>query len=527
MNLKNWARRALVVVAVATSVTAAGQAQADSIVPTRAQNTGTVLAAAVVATAPRSPTATPGNATVKLAWLAPSSNGGATINKYRVQRATSKSGPWKTIATPTVRRHRAGGLTNGTRYYFRIAAHNAAGWSSPSKVVTAVPRTVPTVPRSAKVTPGNTAVKLAWLAPSSNGGAKINTYRVQRATSASGPWKTVAKPTTRSYTAGGLTNGKRYYFRVAAHNGAGWSTPSNVVSGVPRTVPTAPLSLTASPGTEMVALSWSEPSSNGGATIDRYRVQQGTNGGPWASIADPTTLGHDAKGLTTANTYSFRIRAHNAAGWSAPSTVVQAVPYGVPRMPLNPSATVVNDQLTITWSTPTYDGGKPVTKYYIYAAVSANGPYTHVGTAVPPSLKYVYNVHPVDLGTTVYYRIVAENAFGIGPPNQITVKIPAKVPGAPATCKAVQLGGSGSDTARITWNPPTSDGGNPILFYQLKIWDEHGPLVMDTSLWNGTTYDASPLLPVYPWERYDVKIAAYNKVGPGPMCETSVNMWNT
>jgi LPXTG-motif cell wall-anchored protein len=71
MNLKNLARRALAVVAVTTTLAAAGNARADNIVTTPSQNTDTVLATAVVATAPRSPTATPGNTTVKLVWLEP------------------------------------------------------------------------------------------------------------------------------------------------------------------------------------------------------------------------------------------------------------------------------------------------------------------------------------------------------------------------------------------------------------------------------------------------------------------------
>jgi hypothetical protein len=153
MNVKNLTRRALVAVAVATSLAAAGHAEANSTVPTHSQRFDTVLATAISPTAPRSPIAKPANTAVKLAWLAPSSNGGASINGYRVQRATSKSGPWKTIAKPTVRRYRAGGLKNGVRYYFRVAAHNAAGWSAPGKVVSAVPRTVPSPPRSPTATP--------------------------------------------------------------------------------------------------------------------------------------------------------------------------------------------------------------------------------------------------------------------------------------------------------------------------------------------------------------------------------------
>ncbi len=543
MNITRHLRRGLLVAATVASVVGgfAGTTRADNATATTAPRFSASTASPAAAhtptpdgavtavtapSAPRAPTARARNTAVRLTWARPSSNGGATINTYRVQRATSKSGPWKRIAKPTVRRYRATRLVNGKRYYFRIAAHNPAGWSTPSKVVSAVPRTVPKAPLSPVATAGKGMVALSWSKPSSNGGAKIDKYRLQRSV-AGGTWKTIAWPTTLSHTATGLANGKLYSFRVGAHNAAGWSTPSKVVSAVPRTVPTAPLSPVATPGKDMVALSWLKPTSNGGATIDTYRVQKSTNGGPWEHVADLATLGHDAMGLTTADTYAFRIRAHNEAGWSAPSTVVQSIPYGVPRTPLNPSAIVANDQLTITWSAPTYDGGQPITKYYVYAAASPGGPYTPVGTVNPQSLNYVHNVSPVDLGNTYYYRIVAENAFGVGPYIQFTVKIPAKVPSAPAACNAIQLGGYGSETARITWNPPASDGGDPILFYQLKIWDEHGPLVEDTSVWGATTYDASPLPIPYNFERYDVKIAAYNKVGPGPVCAVSVTMWDT
>src|SRR4029077_17973362 len=63
------------------------------------------------------------------------------------------------------------GLTNGTPYFFRVAAINAAGtgaYSTPSSGVT--PRTVPDAPTAVTGTPGNGHVSLTWTAPSSNGG---------------------------------------------------------------------------------------------------------------------------------------------------------------------------------------------------------------------------------------------------------------------------------------------------------------------------------------------------------------------
>ena len=143
-----------------------------------------VVAGATAPTAPRSPVATPGNASAALTWAAPSSNGGAAIDTYAVQRATSSGGPWTNIAFPTTLSYNATGLANGTTYYFRIVAHNSAGWGTPSAVVSAKPRPCRPPRSRSTATPGNGSIALAWAAPSSNGGAAIDKYVVQRATSA-------------------------------------------------------------------------------------------------------------------------------------------------------------------------------------------------------------------------------------------------------------------------------------------------------------------------------------------------------
>jgi hypothetical protein len=341
MNLIKHLRRGLLAVAAAASVVGGvgGTARADNAAATtpRTVSAATVTAAAHAPTpdgaltavtaprAPRSPTAIPRNTAVKLTWLAPSSNGGAKINTYRVQRATSAKGPWTTIAKPTVRRYRATGLSNGTRYYFRVAAHNAAGWGTPSKVVSAVPRTVPTAPRSPTATPGNTIAKLAWLRPASNGGATIDRYRVQRATSTAGPWTTIAKPTTRSHTAGGLANGTRYYFRLAAHNAAGWGQWSTIASVTPRTVPSAPLGLWwhYDKPSDSVTWYWSPPASAGGAAIDHYVLEWSPDQTGWYAWKT-TSQTSQTSGVSHGLTFYFRVKAHNAAGYgpASNSTVV-------------------------------------------------------------------------------------------------------------------------------------------------------------------------------------------------------------
>ena len=71
---------------------------------------------------------------VALSWAAVS---GAT--SYQVQRGTSSSGPFSTLASPTGSSYTDTSGQAGTTYYYQVAAVNAAGAGSPSAVVAAMP----------------------------------------------------------------------------------------------------------------------------------------------------------------------------------------------------------------------------------------------------------------------------------------------------------------------------------------------------------------------------------------------------
>ena len=54
--------------------------------------------------------------------------------------------------------------------------------SPSSNIVNAIPRTVPSAPRSSAAAPTNLSgqVRLTWLAPASNGGSAVTDYIIQR-----------------------------------------------------------------------------------------------------------------------------------------------------------------------------------------------------------------------------------------------------------------------------------------------------------------------------------------------------------
>ena len=95
---------------------------------------------------------TPGNHQVALSWTAPASNGGSALTGYQVQVATSAGGAYANAtgcpANSTTPSCTATGLTNGTAYFFKVAAINVVGtgaYSAASSGITPGRRRSPTV----------------------------------------------------------------------------------------------------------------------------------------------------------------------------------------------------------------------------------------------------------------------------------------------------------------------------------------------------------------------------------------------
>jgi uncharacterized repeat protein (TIGR01451 family) len=192
----------------------------------------------VAPSAPAGLVARPGNRSARLSWSPPESPGNTAMRDYVIQRSISRGGPWRTVpdGVSTARRFTVTGLHNGTRYFFRVAARNAAGTGAKSAAVAARPRTVPWRPQAPSATPMPRAVHLTWVAPARDGSARISDYVIQRSISRTGPWRTVPDgvSTARRFTVTGLHNGTRYFFRIAARNAAGTGAPSVTVSATPQ-----------------------------------------------------------------------------------------------------------------------------------------------------------------------------------------------------------------------------------------------------------------------------------------------------
>ncbi|MBB5874069.1 hypothetical protein F4553_007503 [Allocatelliglobosispora scoriae] len=397
-------------------------------------------------TAPGQPVArSVGDEFAVLVWSEPDSRG-SRIDGYTV---TGSSG-FKQTCTGTV--CRLTGLTNGRDYRFKVRAHNEAGdgpESSESAVVK--PDAKPDAPDAPTTTFGDSSIKLAWAAPSSNGGSAIKEYDVEIS-----PGGTIRTVTTTSYTWTGLTNGAAYTFRVLARNKnleSGFS-PSSAPE-IPAKAPDAPQAPTGSGVAdgvgEQIVVDWVEPPVNG-AAITQYRLTVVR-----AGVVERTI---NVNGDTTRTTisadngvnYQFRLVAVNKAGPSQQSplsavTVAHGKPFPVTAHSYsdNSGGTGLDGRVTYSLSPPN-DNGMAIARYEF--DVDGNGTADRSDTGSTGSVTGLAN------GTSYQIRVracndVCGNWSGAG--NSVTPYGPVPRPNAGAS----KLGAT---QVRLSWSSGGTNG---------------------------------------------------------------------
>ena len=362
-------------------------------------------------------TATPGAGQVALSWNAPASPGG-TIADYEMQYRVSGTSPWATFsdAVSTSTGGTVTGLTNGTLYNFRVATIlTTTAVSSYTSVVSATPRTSPSVVTDLATAPGNRQVALTWTAPN-DGGTAITDYTIQFKATSDSSWITFTDPVigTTGAIVTGLLNATSYDFRVATTNVVGTSAYSSAISGTPRTTPGLPTSVTATPTNGQVTLSWTAPSSNGGSAVTDYIIEVKTSSAfTWTTVADGTNTNTSVvvTGLANDTSYNFRVAAANIAGAGSYATPVASTPFGPITAPRTLVATAPSTSLILNWLAPLSSGASAIRDYLIQYRVSGAASWTTwTHAASTATSATITGLTGLTTGTVYEVRVAAVNS---------------------------------------------------------------------------------------------------------------------
>ncbi|MEI7478706.1 MAG: fibronectin type III domain-containing protein, partial [Actinomycetes bacterium] len=394
--------------------------------------------------APTAVNAVKGNERATVSWTAPSSNGGSAVSTYTVTSTpdaltcTWTSGPLSCTVL---------GLTNGTRYTFSIVAHNTSGDGFPSVASSSVtPSTLAQAPTEVVATSGNARAIVSWTAPISNGGAEITSYTV---TSSPGVKTCMWTSGPLSCTVLALNNGTSYTFTVVATNVNGNSTASAAsLVVIPSTVPGSPTGVSAAKGDTQATVSWTAPSSNGGAAITGYTVTSSPGSKTCSWTSGP--LSCTVLALNNGTSYTFTVVASNANGNStASSPSLAVVPSTIPGSPTSASAVKGDGRALITWTAPSSNGGSVITSYTVTST-----PESKTCTWTTGSFSCIVN--GLTNGSSYTFTVVATNVNGSSSPSSATGAVtPSTVPGSPSGVSAVK----GDTQATVSWTAPSSNGG--------------------------------------------------------------------
>jgi hypothetical protein len=258
--------------------------------------------------------------------------------------------------------------------------------------------------------------------------------------------------------------------------------------------PPAPSNVTAAADDEEVHLAW-EDLPNVTSRCTSFMVYMGTSpdalGNPWIVPASRTRF--DFTGLVNGVTYYFGVSAVNSAG-EGPMGNAIARPMARPGEPMNVTASTGDGTVTVRWSAPLDDGGG-VEGYLVMRGTTPADLVLMGSVGAPGDGSFHDAGMGLVMGATYLYGVIAWNEAGNGTAGLVTV-VPTTVPDPPTGLRAE----GGDRAARLSWGPPLSDGGAPVLGYcvyrglttdgmaMLARLTAPEPFYLDEGLENARTY---------------------------------------
>lgn len=191
----------------------------------------------------------------------------------------------------------------------------------------------------------------------------------------------------------------------------------------------------------------------------------------------------------------------------------------VPEAPGTPDCThVTGNSITLVWTRPRSDGGNEIKHYILERREKKSLQWVKV-SAKRSITELRHRVIHLTEGYEYEFRVMAENAAGVGPPSSTSrlfkCREPTTSPSAPSVVKVTD---SSKSSVTLEWMKPVFDGGMEIIGYIIEMckaslgeWHR-----VNTEACIHTKYTVKEL---EPGEEYSFRVAALNGAGKGEPCE--------
>lgn len=424
-------------------------------------------------TSPAAPTALTADAVsssqINLSWTAPSNNGGSAITGYMIERSNNTGSTWSTIQSntgSTSTTYNDTGLAASTAYTYRVSAINSVGTSSPSNTASATTSANAPLPTGITL---NNIQKTSGTVSSSPYQITLSNFNVGTGSNnllAVGISANNAAVT--SVTFGGVSLSKKvssfsnndaefWYLKNPTGTGnivvtMGGATSAVVgaysFSGVNETnpIPTSATNHNSVAGSPKMSITTTNPNSwvldlpsiYGGVTLGSPTCTQ-----QWdANIAGAVTGASSSAMVQSPSSVTCSWTASGGGDmWDDVAVEIKASGTSsggtttVPSSPTGLAATAGNAQVSLSWSTPSSNGGSAITGYDIYRGTASGGESsTPIATGVTST---AYTDSGLTNGQAYYYKVTAVNSVGQSSQSNEVNATPTAPPPAGVTVQSI------------------------------------------------------------------------------------------
>lgn len=433
-------------------------------------------------------------------WNRPDTTGGSDIVGYIVEKRDRAGVRWTKCNKRRVTdlRFRVTGLTEDHDYEFRVSAENGAGVGQPSPSTPYLKACDPTFEPGSPtnvhlVDTTKDSITVAWHRPIYDGGCEIQGYAVEITKADEEEWTICTPPTginDTKFTIKKLTEHQEYKVRVCAINKLGIGEPTEI-QGILKPMdkiepPEVILDSELRKGIVVRAggsmriyipfkgrptpqIGWAKED---GELPSKVQIEMGEN---------YTQLSIDICDKFDAGKYILNLE--NSAGTKSAFVSVKVLDTPGPPLQL-----VVRDikreSVTLNWEPPIIDGGSRIKNYLVEKRESTRKVFSNVDNKCT---KTSYRVTGLTEGTIYYFRVLAENEFGVGQPTVTEQPVKASEP--PLPVGKVTLTEVTKTTTSLSWEKPDHDGGSRIIGYYIEmqpVGSEEWVLAATTKTCEGT-----------------------------------------